>query len=474
MKDINSLVKSAKNAIFYVEDAEAKKLLKQIESFINSPESQQTNPQLVNDLKKLIIYLKIVAFPNLSNQKAAEVLKNSYLESFEIDVSMENRLIGKLFMEPIIPRDDLRKQLKEALLQNQQKLGPLTISQWIMEFEKDCKVQERKPSSVVNFAINNTNAQKLDQVSQNKLKRILRTYDYLLVSTLPTTEPELSEILKTLGPEDNLFPASAVSGSGLSLSFGSSWEINSGKNVVDEKYLAKLPLSEALEKYPELGEQAITSNRLRLKNYPEPARPSIKNWLSDYTFNLGFSSHSAMDRGTYLFKNENAKILNSSDRERLSFILKAYDEKSPVDINTNTNQIIFPQHKTRSNKQGAVSNNQKTFTNQQFKKTPTPATQIKSASQPNRFQEIYNRQNQTNEPQDIFEKTRQFTGVDNYPTQKLAPQTKNLNFSSPQRFSHEKQNSENRKNIDQSSSNKNTPARNIVNLKEQKTMNNEQ
>ena len=223
-----------------------------------------------------------------------------------------------------------------------------------------------------------------------------------------------------------------------------------------------IPLSEALEKHLEIGEQLITSNRLKLKNYPEPARPSIKNWLSDYTFNLGFSSHSAMDRGTYLFKNENAKILNSSDRERLSFILKAYDEKSPVDINTNTNQVVFPQKRTPQLTASQNVSNMGSQPRETYQKS-----QPKPTNKPNRFQEIYNRQNQTNEPQDIFEKTRQFTGSDNYSPKKVSPQAKNLNFSSPQKFSHEKQNLDNRKNINQPSpSTNNTPPGNIVNLKD--------
>jgi hypothetical protein len=102
-------------------------------------------------------------------------------------------------------------------------------------------------------------------------------------------------------------------------------------------------LNTALRTYPDLGEQLITSNYIRLKSFPEPVRPSIKNWISDYTFNLGFGEHTSMMRGEYLFKNDNARVLGFQDKERLSYILKAMDENTPVEINITTKQVIFPQ-----------------------------------------------------------------------------------------------------------------------------------
>jgi len=122
-------------------------------------------------------------------------------------------------------------------------------------------------------------------------------------------------------------------------------EDDSQKKVYQSK-LSKLIIEDALEKYPDLGEQLVTSNHIKLKNFPEPVRPNIKNWLSDYIFNTGHDSHDSMIRGIYLFQNENTKILNSSDRQKLAYLLKAYDENSPVNVNTILKQIIFPATKS--------------------------------------------------------------------------------------------------------------------------------
>lgn len=113
------------------------------------------------------------------------------------------------------------------------------------------------------------------------------------------------------------------------------------KQRIFRSSLVKIPLGQALKEYPELGEQLVTSNRLQLKNFPEPVRPSIKNWLADYTFNLGNRKHNSMERNNYVFHGTNAKSLNSYDRQKLTCILRSFDEDSLVFVNKNTNQVVF-------------------------------------------------------------------------------------------------------------------------------------
>lgn len=105
--------------------------------------------------------------------------------------------------------------------------------------------------------------------------------------------------------------------------------------------LEKLPITIALEKYTELGEQLITSKHIKLKIFPEPVRPSIKNWLSDYTFTIGINNHDPIVRGDYLFRNENTRTLSETDREKLTSIIDSFENKTPLTVNTGTKQVIF-------------------------------------------------------------------------------------------------------------------------------------
>jgi len=427
-------LEKSQDAIRHYDDVEAKKLIKELESFLTSQDIQKNNPPLFQQLQKLLIHLKIVAIPQLSDEEVVNVFRNYYLESYKIEIDMENRLTVKLFSVPEIPRDELREKLKRALMENQQKIGLFTVSQWLTEFEKNYNVKTRNLSACVDFVNTNRNAITLNPIEKSQLKELIHTYDYLLITTLPATGPVLDEILSYSPSEaelsqNNLSPQSQTIHNYIPQEYNLD-------NQQEQAKIEKLLLSDALKKFPELGEQLITSMRIKLKSFPEPVRPSINNWLSDYTFSLGFESHSAMDRGTYLFRNENAKVLNSTDREKISFILKAYDENSLVDVNVNTKQIVFPKHETRINEQRTMNNDQKAMINEQRTIDNNQQARINTSQfqAPQRnIQEIYNSQKQEVKPKDIFKEERIATENRN---------AGNINFSSPQRMPYEKQTSQ--------------------------------
>jgi len=106
--------------------------------------------------------------------------------------------------------------------------------------------------------------------------------------------------------------------------------------------LAKISIPEALAKYPTVADQFVTSELISIRENQESVRPSLKNWLADYTYRVGYDAHSSIVRGNYVFQNENTRTLSNDDRQKLTYILKAYDEKTPVTVDTARKQIIFP------------------------------------------------------------------------------------------------------------------------------------
>lgn len=155
-----------------------------------------------------------------------------------------------------------------------------------------------------------------------------------------------------------------------------------------------ISLIEALKKYPNISEQTITSNNIKSKNYQDPIRPSVKNWLSDYTANLGYENHTSMERGNYLFQSENTRNLSYQDRQKLSQILKSFDEKSPLNIDVATKQIVFsesvPEKKVEAR---IISNSQFPISNDPISK---PLSSINTQN--------INYQPKTQEPGNNFEK----------------------------------------------------------------------
>lgn len=126
------------------------------------------------------------------------------------------------------------------------------------------------------------------------------------------------------------------------------------KKEEQKKQLAniiKIPLLQALQKYPKLAEQPVTASPIKLRDFPAPARPSIKNWIADYRENLGAGHHGVVERGNYLFHGENTKRLNSNERQKLAWILKSLEEDAPLEIDTASEIIIFPRQETANNPQ---------------------------------------------------------------------------------------------------------------------------
>lgn len=105
--------------------------------------------------------------------------------------------------------------------------------------------------------------------------------------------------------------------------------------------LIKLPLSEALTQFPKIAEQGITIDQISIRSFPAPARPSIKNWISDYHDKNGVGKHSPIDRGNYLFHSDNGKKLSPIERQKLGIILKSLDEQSVLNIDTEKQIVVF-------------------------------------------------------------------------------------------------------------------------------------
>lgn len=103
-----------------------------------------------------------------------------------------------------------------------------------------------------------------------------------------------------------------------------------------------LPLLQALSRYEQLGQQVITSEKIKLKTQIEPVRPSLVNWLKYYRDELGIGQHSSVERGEFLFRSENCRKLSGEERERISLILKSVEEYLPIAIDAERQEIIFP------------------------------------------------------------------------------------------------------------------------------------
>jgi hypothetical protein len=444
MLDIKEITANYHFAINHIDDVEARKTLKEISTFIESQDIKNSNPELFKKLQSAIVNLKIVALSQISDEEVADILRNHYLESFHMQISMENQLTGKLFLIPEIPRDNLRKKLRRAILENQQKIGNLSISQWITNFEKLFPTKTRTDSAPIEFISTNTQASTLNSNEKNQVKDLLHTYDNVLAFT-PTSAGKV--LIQSEIGNNSIYnvnePSKDISTS----------PIQPEMKPATHKTIQIL-LSEGLHKFDKLGEQLITSQPLKLQYSSSPVRPSIKNWLADYHQIYGQGAHSEMNRGSYLFNSENTKRLSNTERQRLAIILKSLDLDLPIDIDTNAQQIVFNTQIT------AISNKNE---NQDIQKTSIVSTNDRNQSMES-SQEPLRAHLEKIEESDL--------SLHQYPLS-----ANKISFSSPQKLSYERTNKEqtqpqkfipavNRPQISTNMPIKKTFGKNVVNLKD--------
>ena len=306
-----------------------------------------TKTEEKNEAIELFFKLENYLLPYVPQKQFETLIGKNFLDLLRFNGnSVKENIKSRLLPYPDDSQDYIQLEILKILLSSEETLGSLAIEEWLKNYDKSA--QQNKPTSMerASFIEKNEQAKKLSPADKTALLKLLDLFDYIKpefdykheLKNMPVTSRESKKtdsFLEKKSPDKQI-------------------EVNN------------LVISDALKKYPTLGEQLITSDKIKLKNFPEPARPSIKNWLSDYTFNMGHNSHDAMTRGNYLFQNENSRRLNPSDREKLSYVLKAYDENSEITVNVNTRQIIFPRindQRARNNERGTMSNEQRTMNN---------------------------------------------------------------------------------------------------------------
>lgn len=174
-------------------------------------------------------------------------------------------------------------------------------------------------------------------LSQEKIEEISRVVRNLFFGdiSLENIAKEILQKIPDLGEENSQFIAETVKNKIFFATPKKETSIESIKTV-------KIALSQALKKYPKLGEQEITSASIKLKYFSSPVRPSINNWITDYRAALGSGSHDLMERGNYLYHSENGKKITSSDRRKLTLILRSLDENALLDIEPEKQTVVFP------------------------------------------------------------------------------------------------------------------------------------
>ncbi len=105
--------------------------------------------------------------------------------------------------------------------------------------------------------------------------------------------------------------------------------------------LAQKTLRQIVQENKEVLNQTLTAAPLKIADFDQLVRGTIKNWLADYVKQKGAERHDQMVRGDYLFKSDNTKKLSPQEKLLVAEILKSYDENSTLNYNEERKIIIL-------------------------------------------------------------------------------------------------------------------------------------
>lgn len=71
------------------------------------------------------------------------------------------------------------------------------------------------------------------------------------------------------------------------------------------------------------SQQTISQEKIKINN--EIQKPTVNNWIKDYTEFLGVGMHSFIQRSNYLFQSKNCQKLAQKEKEKLNLVLQFYD-----------------------------------------------------------------------------------------------------------------------------------------------------
>lgn len=333
--DIKTWYKEARDAVNHLDAAPAYSLLRVFQKNVDQFDLDRAGEMQKHDTEQLLVSLRYVGFPDLPLAEAEEILSTEVISFVRSGIDVDDRLSVRATFTPYDVDDQDRKALQHAILQNKEKIGSLTIGEWLSTFDKSYEPLKRNDNAILDFLTHESRVASLSQIESNILRTILFFYEHWLA----TRRLNIFD-LAFLGKDGEAYSV------GMKVNPSTVAKLSQGgsrtASLSGESEKVRMPLLQALSKYENLGNQLITNERIKIKSQPEPVRPSLLYWIKYYRDELGIGHHSTVDRGNFLFRSENGKRLSPEERERVNLVLKSVEENYPVDIDTEHSEIIFP------------------------------------------------------------------------------------------------------------------------------------
>lgn len=189
MTDLNNFPKKVDELIFYLDDIEGNRLYKEIIA--------EEKKLIQGDTEKqgALIALGFLIIPFLSTREVGSLLKEDLYIGLSIDdIDLTERINKKLLFLDITDRDNCKRVLKTAILNNQEQITEeattksgrklKTVNNWLKDYVKHIDQHKGSTLEEAQYFFQKSYFKKLDDDEMEMVKKLFDLYKFLNTSSL--------------------------------------------------------------------------------------------------------------------------------------------------------------------------------------------------------------------------------------------------------------------------------------------------
>ncbi len=195
---LEKVEKQAADILEYTKTKESFVLMRKIESSLRDYfDLEKKDSLLWQRWQNLLVKVRWISFPFLNFNEVIRMFEKNLVDAFNLEgCLLESELKVKFLVVPLLEeRDNYKKELREAMLKNSQKItsadilvnGKMvqpTVSNWLGEYNRLFGTGEVGQLEQMKFLTANPNILKLSSEEKAKIKRLVALYEKLKLSSL--------------------------------------------------------------------------------------------------------------------------------------------------------------------------------------------------------------------------------------------------------------------------------------------------
>lgn len=177
---LTEIEKEVEKIVRFCREEEARKLSKQLRTVLQRKDLN-IDKEVLDKLKRWYSLVSYISLPAHTDEVVLSLFQNYFVDALILDDEiLTSRLRSLLWVQLLGIREEFCEKLIQALKDNKQPLGELTVGEWIATFVHSypgriqlLRFEER------DFINKNERAQKLSSQDKKKLAKLLKIYDAL-------------------------------------------------------------------------------------------------------------------------------------------------------------------------------------------------------------------------------------------------------------------------------------------------------